>query len=90
MLREPLEVSCGGPDRGGPLCHCTEVAFPVSERAGWGGSRELTCILKGRGSRTGRGQRLGLGSNWGPGDLTGLDKERLVEVKAEPAKRGFS
>lgn len=67
-----------------------KVAFPVIEWRDWGWSSELTCILKGRGSRTGRRQGLGLGSSWGPGDLTGLDKEGLVEVKAVPMKRGFS
>lgn len=90
MIREQLEVSCGRPDRGGPLCHRMEVAFPVREWGDWGRSSELTCILKGRGSRTGRGQGLGLESSWGPGDLTGLDRELLVEVKAVPTKRGFS
>ena len=80
----------GVPERGGPLGCCKEAAFPVRETGACGRSRDLTCGLPGGHSWTGSGQGEGREASWGPSDMTSLDQEFPVEVKAVPTERGFS
>lgn len=62
----------------------------LSVREACGRSGDLTCGLQGGHSQTGSRQGEGREASWSPSDMTGLDQELPVEVKAVPTERGFS